>query len=84
MVWQDMPSTSGYVAPDKPDLERPQKEVDQFRFELQRMIETKINHPSIVMWVPFNEGWGQFDTEEIVNFIYELEHPFVLKLRYAF
>jgi hypothetical protein len=25
------------------------------------------NHPSIVMWVPFNEGWGQYDTARIVT-----------------
>ncbi|MCQ2554161.1 MAG: glycoside hydrolase family 2 [Clostridia bacterium] len=23
------------------------------------------NHPSIVLWTIFNEGWGQFDTEEV-------------------
>ena len=73
MVWQDMPSTSGYVGRDKPDLDRPQNEVDQFKYELKQMILTKYNHPSIVMWVPFNEGWGQFDTEGIVDFIYELD-----------
>ena len=26
------------------------------------MIEAFRNHPCIVMWVPFNEGWGQYDT----------------------
>ena len=26
------------------------------------MIDARYNHPSIVMWVPFNEGWGQYDT----------------------
>ena len=26
------------------------------------MIERHWNHPCIVMWVPFNEGWGQYDT----------------------
>lgn len=73
MVWQDMPSTSGYVAPDKSDLLRPQDETEQFKLELKNMILTKYNHPSIVMWVPFNEGWGQFDTEGIVEFIYSLD-----------
>ena len=32
------------------------------RHELRRMIDARRNHPSIVMWVPFNEGWGQYDT----------------------
>lgn len=74
MVWQDMPSTSGYVGVEEPDLERPEHEVNQFRYELDRMIKTKFNHPSIVMWVPFNEGWGQFDTEGIVEFIYSIDN----------
>ncbi len=26
------------------------------------IIDAFRNHPSIVMWVPFNEGWGQYDT----------------------
>ncbi len=29
--------------------------------ELKGMIRSLYNHPSIVAWVPFNEGWGQFD-----------------------
>lgn len=73
MVWQDMPSTSGYVAPDKADLDRPQQETGQFLVELGNMIKSKYNHPSIVMWVPFNEGWGQFSTAEVVDFIYRLD-----------
>ena len=31
------------------------------------MIGALRNHPSIVMWVPFNEGWGQHDTEKYVG-----------------
>ena len=27
------------------------------------MIAGRKNHPSIVLWVVFNEGWGEFDTE---------------------
>lgn len=38
----------------------------------QECIET-ISHlkffPSIAIWVPFNEGWGQFDTVRITNII---------------
>lgn len=37
--------------------------------ELGLMIEQHFNHPSIVMWVPFNEGWGQFDTPRIYESI---------------
>jgi hypothetical protein len=35
--------------------------------EYKAMIDAFYNHPSIIMWVPFNEGWGQFRTEEIVQ-----------------
>lgn len=36
-----------------------------FRQALQEMVDALINVPSISMWVPFNEGWGQFDAREI-------------------
>ena len=39
--------------------------------ELKAMVESHFNHPSIVMWVPFNEGWGQHDTAQIVASIKE-------------
>jgi hypothetical protein len=37
------------------------------------MISTFYNHPCIIMWVPYNEGWGQWDTPRIVNLIKELD-----------
>ena len=33
------------------------------------MIDARRNHPCIVMWVPFNEGWGQFDTVRVAEWI---------------
>jgi hypothetical protein len=27
------------------------------------------NHPCIVVWVPFNEGWGQHDTRQVVTWL---------------
>ena len=33
------------------------------------MVDALRNHPSIVMWVPFNEGWGQHDTERYVSWL---------------
>jgi hypothetical protein len=41
----------------------------QFEVELARMIEQKRNHPSIIMWVVFNEGWGQHDTERLTAWV---------------
>ncbi|MBN2354528.1 hypothetical protein JXO59_00360, partial [candidate division KSB1 bacterium] len=60
MVWQDMPSGDRYIRPEEADIERTPESAQQFYRELGRMIESLYNHPSIVMWVPFNEGWGQF------------------------
>ncbi len=37
----------------------------QFEEELFEMIDTLYNYPSICCWVPFNEGWGQFDAKRI-------------------
>ncbi len=44
-----------------------------FYNELEKMIENLSNHPSIVVWVPFNEAWGQFQTEEVTEFIRSLD-----------
>lgn len=33
----------------------------EFREDLDRLIDDLYNHTSICCWVPFNEGWGQFD-----------------------
>ena len=30
-------------------------------------MEQRGNHPSIVLWVVFNEAWGQFDTVEVTR-----------------
>jgi len=62
LVWQDMPSGDKYIGGDDPDIERTPESARQFETELGRIIDALANHPSIVMWVPFNEGWGQFDT----------------------
>ena len=37
---------------------------DSFRQELEEMIRQLQNCPCIVLWVPFNEGWGQFDARK--------------------
>ena len=42
---------------------------DRLAYEhaLERMVRLLGNHPSIVGWVPFNEGWGQFDSVRITE-----------------
>lgn len=40
-----------------------------FERELNEMLAALYNVPSIGVWVPFNEGWGQFDAARITNTI---------------
>ena len=62
LVWQDQPSGMGagrkqFVQPDwREDGEFTAEEKAQFRAELERMIDRLRFFPSIVVWVPFNEG----------------------------
>jgi hypothetical protein len=69
LVWQDMPSGDDYIGGNDPDITKSKESTEQYETELKRMIETKFNHPSIIMWVPFNEGWGQFETGRITDLI---------------
>ena len=73
MVWQDMPSGDKYIGRNGADITRTPESAAQFEAELKAMIRTFYNHPSIIMWVPYNEGWGQWDTERITKLIKELD-----------
>ena len=42
--------------------------------ELKEMIVQLYNVPSISTWVPFNEGWGQFDALKAVDFIKQIDN----------
>ena len=73
LVWQDMPSGDRYIGPRDADIERTKESADQFYAEITEMIETLYNHPSIIIWVPFNEGWGQFKTAEVSEYCEKLD-----------
>ncbi|MDO5309970.1 MAG: glycoside hydrolase family 2 TIM barrel-domain containing protein [Planctomycetia bacterium] len=75
MVWQDMPSgdTAHYIRPQDPDAERSPESVSYYETELRQMFDALDFFPCIVMWVPFNEGWGQFDTPRIVDLCRQLD-----------
>ncbi len=78
MVWQDMPSTGGRpfwskLAPNPVEDEWPSAQHEQFMKELSAMINSLRNHPSIVMWVPFNERWGQHESVQVARAIENLD-----------
>ena len=41
--------------------------------ECEETVRALYNHPSIIVWVPFNEGWGQFDAKKITSLIRSLD-----------
>lgn len=63
LVWQDMPSGNNATVDGRRNFET----------ELLRMVENLENHPSIVMWVLFNEGWGQYDSERLTSWLKTLD-----------
>jgi hypothetical protein len=73
LVWQDMPSGDKSIGGDDPDITRTPESAAQYEAELRAMIAQLRNHPCIIMWVPFNEGWGQFDTARITKLVKDLD-----------
>jgi hypothetical protein len=73
LVWQDMPSGDKSIRASDPDMQRSPESAKQYEAEWASIINALQNHPSIVMWIPFNEGWGQFDTARIVDYTRKLD-----------
>ncbi len=75
LVWQDMPSGGvpkrGQLIPPtaKQDAAFTPEEKAQFRTELKAMIDHLRFFPCIYAWVPFNEGWGQHDTNDVLKWV---------------
>jgi beta-galactosidase/beta-glucuronidase len=73
LVWQDMPSgfwPAQFVHPnDDAEARRTSVAIEVFERELARMVRGLRMHPSIVLWVLQNEGWGQFDAARLVDFV---------------
>lgn len=46
---------------------------NQFVSEMRSTIHTLKNHPSIVTWVIFNEGWGQFHANTLTQIAREMD-----------
>ncbi|RME93754.1 MAG: glycoside hydrolase family 2 [Verrucomicrobia bacterium] len=66
LVWQDMPSGN---FGGRNDARRSDEASAQYELELRRLVEGRFNHPSIIMWIPFNEGWGQHETARYVGLV---------------
>ncbi|GIJ46440.1 hypothetical protein Val02_33260 [Virgisporangium aliadipatigenens] len=67
MVWQDMPALNNN------DRDPPQYARTNFESELTRMINQLKGITSIVQWVPFNEGWGEYEAGRIADLVKNLD-----------
>lgn len=82
LVWQDMPSTfrsteNGWITDrwceggngtQNATLDK------NFRAEWKEIIDQHYSNPSIVVWTPFNESWGQYNTADIVAYTQQLDN----------
>ena len=77
VVWQDMPSLGAHMgsnwqqwnwAAPEDDSKLTETAKGTYYKEWGEIIGQLRNHPCIVAWVPFNEGWAQFDTPKAVEF----------------
>ena len=80
LLWQDMPSgdlAGGKWAPQTlnggEDSNRSQESKDNHLKEWAEILDNLKFFQCIIVWVPFNEAWGQFDTEKVVEFTKEKE-----------
>lgn len=80
MVWQDMP---GLGRSDEPWVthewstkngSQPSTVETYFKRQWKEIIDQLYSVPSIVVWTPFNESWGQFKTKAIVDYTRELDN----------
>ena len=60
LVWQDVPAMTAGVNPSA-------EARAEYEREMKQMIDGHISSPSVVMWVTFNEGWGQYDEARIAD-----------------
>lgn len=77
LVWQDMPSGDlgdnswdmrlGNITGRKLEKDRSAESEAIFKKEWKAIMDALYNVPSIVVWIPFNEAWGQFKTKEITE-----------------
>ncbi|CAL9351626.1 Beta-galactosidase [Streptomyces sp. enrichment culture] len=58
LVWQDMPAMTAGVNPGA-------EARAQYEHEMKEMIDEHVSSPSVIMWVTFNEGWGQYDVGRV-------------------
>ena len=85
LIWQDMvPSEINIQNWDKTkinggkDTSRSEKSIKNFYNEWKEIINYCNFFQSIIIWVIFNEGWGQFNTEKVFNFTKNIDNSRII------
>ncbi|MBR7053981.1 MAG: DUF1793 domain-containing protein, partial [Prevotella sp.] len=79
LVWQDMPALGRSDEPwrsrewSTTNGQQPYSIAEAFRNQWKEIITQLYSNPSVVVWTPFNESWGQFQTADIVSFTREVD-----------
>ncbi|MBB5804990.1 hypothetical protein F4560_004758 [Saccharothrix ecbatanensis] len=68
LVWQDVPSTPAF------DDNRTQAQIAQFETEAREIVDEHRFSPSVVAYVPFNEGWGEWNLADTKTLTTALEN----------
>jgi len=66
LVWQDIPALNTVDEPAQWDR-------TNFESELTRIVNQLKGITSIVQWVPFNEGWGEYDAGRIADLVHSID-----------
>jgi len=73
LVWQDMPNGDAHLDWHRTNyftgvelIRTPESEAN-FRKEWKEIMDLTYSNPCVVVWIPFNERWGQFKTVEITE-----------------
>jgi hypothetical protein len=73
LVWQDMPAGFNQgLRNSRSDAGEPVRlstSREQYELELRRMIGRLYNAPSIIVWVVNNEGWGQYESKALAQWV---------------
>lgn len=88
LVWQDhvsafepSPEWVRLRNPGQPeDAEWPDEEHRQWMYELKGMVDMLYNYPSVVVWVPFNERWGQHCTVKVGQWLGDYDKTRLLNI----
>ncbi|WP_430787706.1 AbfB domain-containing protein [Actinoplanes sp. G11-F43] len=67
LVWQDVPSTPPF------DANRTAAQIAQFQTEAREIVDEHRAFPSVITYVPFNEGWGEWSLADTASLTRELK-----------